>query len=381
MLGSIREELSKLKSDKLMLIACLIIPIVVNLLVGWQLNKGVIDKVPFAVVDYDDSQLSRQLIGYFRDNDAFDLKYQIDSQSELEALINSSKVRAGMVIPKNFSEDVTDLKSPTIMMIYDGSHMSLTSIAKSKASEILISMRVGASVKHLQGRLNKSYDEAFTTAMPISFVTRTLYNPTKNFNYFMTPGYGTVICQLGIGLTGVLCVRRRRKEEGEEKRNELAYILGKVIFYGILGSIAILINVTMQVTLFKIPCRGSLPLVYFLSVLFMFAVASLAVALSACLRNRVVAMTVSGLLLIPNSIMAGYTWPLISMIPSYKWMAQFIPFTHYGDNLRDIYLKGSTVNVGADIRFLVLYTVVMIAIGTLGITIRNMGKPKEEDNR
>ena len=45
MLGSIREELSKLKSDKLMLIACLIIPIVVNLLVGWQLNKGVIDKV------------------------------------------------------------------------------------------------------------------------------------------------------------------------------------------------------------------------------------------------------------------------------------------------------------------------------------------------
>lgn len=379
MLESIREELQKLKTDRIMLVACLIIPIVVNLLVGWQLGKGVMDKVPMAIVDYDNSQLSRQIISYFVTNDAYDVKYQIKSQSELEELINSSEIRAGMVIPQNFSDDVVALKAPTIMMLYDGSHMSLTSVSKAKASEILISMRVGASIKQLQARMGKSYDEAYNMAMPVSFVNRTLYNPTKNFSYFMTPGYGTIICQLGIGLTAVLCVRLRREEE--KKRSELGYIAGKVLFYGLLGSLSIIINVFVQVYLFKIPCRGSLPIAYALSILYMFAVASLAVAISACLRNRVLGMAISGLLLIPNSILAGYTWPVISMLPFYKWFANLIPFTHYGDNLRDIYLKGNTVDIWSDIRFLVLYIVIMLLVATAGIYIRKMGKPKEEDNR
>lgn len=379
MLESIREELQKLKTDKIMLVACLIIPIVVNLLVGWQLSKGVMDKVSMAIVDYDNSQLSRQIIGYYVNNDAYDVKYQIKDQAELEELINSSEVRAGMVIPKNFSDDVTALKAPTIMMLYDGSHMSLTSISKAKASEILVTMRVGASIKQLQARLGKSYDEAYNMAMPVSFVNRTLYNPTKNFSYFMTPGYGTIICQLGIGLTGVLCVRLRREEE--KRRSEAGYILGKVLFYGLLGSLTIIINVFVQVNVFKIPCRGSLPTAYALSILYMFAVASLAVAISACLRNRVLGMAISGLLLIPNSILAGYTWPVISMLPAYKWMANLIPFTHYGDNLRDIYLKGKTIDIWSDIRFLSMYIVIMTLVAIAGIHIRKMGKPKEEDNR
>ena len=242
MLESIREELEKLKKDKLILIACLIIPICVNLIVGWQLSKGVLNHVPTAIVDYDDSQLSRQLIRYFSSNDAFDVKYQIKDQAELEELINSSKVRVGLVIPKNFSQDVTSLKSPNVLMLYDGSHMSLTSVAKAKASEILISMRVGGTIKQLEARQDKNSDEAYTMAMPISFENRTLYNPTKSFDYFMTPGYGTIICQLGIGLTAVLCVSLRR----DKKRNELGYLVGKVIFYGLLGSCAILVNVLVQ---------------------------------------------------------------------------------------------------------------------------------------
>ena len=272
---------------------------------------------------------------------------------------------------------MTSLKSPNVLMLYDGSHMSLTSVAKDKASEILISMRVGGTIKQLEARQDKNSDEAYTMAMPISFENRTLYNPTKSFDYFMTPGYGTIICQLGIGLTAVLCVSLRR----DKKRNELGYLVGKVIFYGLLGSCAILVNVLVQVRVFGIPCRGSILTISGLSILYMFAVASLAVMLSSVFRNRVLAMALSGLLLIPNSIMAGYTWPVISMLPSYRWIAQLIPFTHYGDNLRDLYLKGSTINISADIIFLVGYIIVMLAIGALGIYIRKQMKPREEDDR
>ena len=379
MLESIKEEIHKLKTDKLMLIVCLIIPICVNLIIGLELTKGVIDHVPMAIVDYDDSQLSRQIIRYFKENESFNVTYQIQDEAELQKLLDESKVRVGMVIPKNFSADVTSLKSPTVLMMYDGSHMSMVSVAKAKASEILISVRVGAAVTQIENRLDKSYDEAFTMAMPISFETRMLYNPAKNFNYFMTPGYGTIICQLGIAFMAVVSVTVNWDKE--KRRNDLGYIIGKVIFYGILGSLAIFINLLVQIYMFKIPYRGSFMAGVAMSMLFIFAVASLAVAVSAWFNNRVLAMALLGLLLIPNSIMAGYTWPVISMIPSYQWMSKFIPFTHYGDNIRDLFLKGKMVDGISDARFLILYLIVMILLAIVGVTLRKLGRPKEADDR
>lgn len=53
--------------------------------------------------------------------------------------------------------------------------------------------------------------------------------------------------------------------------------------------------------------------------------------------------------------MAGYTWPVISMIPSYRWMAKWILFTHFGDNIRDLFLKGSMVNLVEDASYLVIF--------------------------
>lgn len=379
MLESINEEIHKLKTDKLMLIVCLIIPICVNLIIGWQLTKGVIDHVPMAIVDYDDSQLSRQIIRYFKENEAFDVTYQIQDEAELKKLLDESKVRVGMVIPKDFSADVTSLKSPNVLMMYDGSHMSMVSVAKAKASEILISVRVGAATTQIQNRLNKSYDEAFTMAMPIRFETRMLYNPAKNFNYFMTPGYGTIICQLGIAFMAVVSVTVNW--DREKKRNDLGYIVGKVFFYGILGSMAIITNLMVQIHIFNIPYRGTLMAGIAMSMLFIFAAAALAVAVSAWFNNRVLAMAVVGLLLIPNSIMAGYTWPVMSMIPSYKWMSKFIPFTHYGDNIRDLFLKGTMIDGASDARFLIFYLAVMILLAVVGVTLRKLGKPKEADNR
>ena len=379
MLQSFYEELRKLATDKLMWVVCIIMPICVNLLVGWEFSSGVIEHVPIAIVDYDQSQLSRQIIGYFKDNDAFSVDYEVATQDELEELLNTSKVRAGMVIPKDFSYDVTELKSPTIMMLYDGSHMSMVSIAKAKASEILLTTRVGASIKQLEVRHEKNPDEAMTAAMPISFVNRNLYNPTKSFNYFMTPGYGTIVCQLGIAFVAALSVLFPRDEK--RFKSAAGYLLGKILFYGTLGSITITTNILVQVGVFKLPCKGNVLQGIALGVLFIFSVASMCIAVSAWFSNRVLAQALCGLLLIPNSIFSGYTWPVISMLPFYKGMSKLIPFTHFGDNLRDLYLKGSMQHLGEDIRFFVCFTLIMFMLGIAGIYFNKLGKEKEPDMR
>lgn len=379
MLQSFYEELRKLATDKLMWVVCIIMPICVNLLVGWEFSCGVIDRVPVAIVDNDHSQLSRQIIGYFKNNDAFSVDYEVATQDELQELLDTSKVRVGMVIPEDFSYDVTELKSPSILMLYDGSHMSMISIAKAKASEILLTARVGASLKQIEVRHTKTDDEAMTMAMPISFVYRNLYNPTKSFNNFMTPGYGTIVCQLGIAFVAALSVCFPRDDK--RFRSAAAYLAGKILFYGTLGSITIATNILVQVNVFKIRCEGNVLLGIALGVLFMFSVASLCIMISAWSQNRVLAQALCGLLLIPNSIFSGYTWPVMCMLPFYKGMSKLIPFSHFGDNLRYLYFKGKMPNLAGDIRFFILFTAAMFLLGIGGIYFNKLGKEKEPDMR
>lgn len=379
MLQSFYEELSKLMRDKLMWVVCIIIPICINLLVGWEFSSGVIDHVPIAIVDQDQSQLSREIIRYFRENEAFHVTDEVATEEALESLLDTSKVRVGMVIPKHFSEDVVALKSPSILMMYDGSHMSMVSVAKAKASEILLTARVGASVQQLAARYGKSAEEAMTGAMPISFVSRMLYNPTRSFNAFMTPGYGTIVCQLGIAFTAVLSVMFPREEK--RLRKTVPYLLGKILFYGGVGSFTITTNILVQVYLFKIPCKGYLPAGIGLGILFMFAVASLCVAISAWSRNRVLAQAIAGLMLIPNSIFAGYTWPVLSMTPFYKGMSRLFPFTYFGDNLRDLYLRGTMQHAASDVRFYIFFILITFCGGIAGIYVNKLLKEKEPDCR
>ncbi|MDF2613945.1 MAG: putative transporter, type 2 [Clostridia bacterium] len=372
---SIKEEIQKMKIDKLIIIIGLIMPILINLLISWELSKGVIDHIPMAVVDYDDSQLSRQIIQYFSDNDSFDLAYYADNQEALQSLIDESKVKVGMVIPERFSEEVTSLQSPSILMLYDGSHMSITSVAKAKASEILMTIRTGAAIKQLEGRLNMTEEEAYHTGMPISFESRTLYNPARNFAYFMLPGYGTMVCQTGIALTAVLCINLIIGTN--QKRDVLGYTIGKIIFYGTMGSIAIITNILAQIVLFKLPFRGSFIIAIILSIALAFAVSSLSIAVSSWIKNRVTAMAVIGLMIIPNSVMIGYTWPIMSMVPFYKIYAKTIPYYYYGDNIRNLFLKGNVTNLGGDIGFLILFTLSMLFIAIMGIYAGPNIKPRE----
>jgi len=191
----------------------------------------------------------------------------------------------------------------------------------------------------------------------------------------MTPGYGTIVCQPGIALIAVICVNYVSAKH--KRRNILGYAVGKTAFYGILGSIALIVNIIVQIYLFRIPFRGSLMIAFILSILLAFAVSGLSVAVSAWIKNRLVAMVLIGLLIIPNSIMAGYTWPVLSMVPLYQKTAFIIPFYHYGDNIRNLFLNGNLENVMGDIWFLILFTLSMIMIATAGIYTWLYIKPKE----
>lgn len=371
MINSIKEETGQLLHNRMLIIVLFIIPIAANLLIGWVFQCNVISHIPTAIVDYDQSSLSRMIIQHFSENDTFSVNYMLQDEETLKQLIEEGKVKVGMVIPENFSKDVTMLRSPNVLMIYDGSSMPVASTAKAKASEILLTLKTGAAMKVIGGKLSMPGDVARKTALSIGFKNRFMYNPAKSYTYSLNPGLGAATVQSAIVLMGVVCIRKEKLKEG--LRRNLGYIAGKIVFYGILGAASLVFSVLIQHFIFAVPMKGAVTSVLILCLFMAVAEAACAVMLSVWIHEKMFALLVAAVLFIPSTALGGYTWPRLAMPEFYKSLAYILPFAHYGNSLRDLLLKGITLgNLVPELKWFAGYTAVCFTLAGLGVLAWNL---------
>jgi ABC-2 type transport system permease protein len=131
------------------------------------------------------------------------------------------------------------------------------------------------------------------------------------------------------------------------------YIAGKITFYGLAGFLSLMMTVMLQKEVFSIPFRGNFTGAVLLSLLFSFSVASCGLLISVLVKNEMLSTLAAAVLFVPDTILVGYTWPVIAMPDIYQRLARYIPFYHYADNLRDMFLKGTNLSyMGRDMAWL-----------------------------
>ncbi len=167
--------------------------------------------------------------------------------------------------------------------------------------------------------------------------------------------------QAALALVATVSISQNIFKVEEAKR--LGYASGKVLFYTLCGSLSYIICIILQVSLFRIPFRGSLVSVIILSAGLCFAVSAFCILISTLFKNKIIALTAGAVVFIPNSITAGTTWPLMSMPSGYQSFAKYIPFTHYADNIRDIYLKGISIQqITNDVLYMLIFGIIVLTL-------------------
>lgn len=348
------EEIHGLFDHKIRLVVLFILPILTVMMMGIELEEEVISNIPLAVIDQDGTAFSRLLIDAFDQNMTFNVTEYPSNQSQMAALIRDSQVGLGMIIPEGFYEDVATLQSPTVLMVYDGANMAITGTAKAKAMEILLTYKAGAAMQQISGRLGIGQDLALNVANVINFENRVLYNPAKSYEDFLAPILLAGYVQAAIALTASVSINHQIYMKS--RRSRAGYGMGKVLFYTVAGLLSFLICISLQVSVFDMPFRGNYWDVVLLTLGLSFAVSAFSVLISSVMRNPMVALIGGGVVFIPNSVMAGTTWPLISMPIGYRGFAAYTPFAHYVNNLRDIYLKGTDLGAfGGSVAYLFVF--------------------------
>lgn len=348
--------MDRLKKYIMPFVLIFLIPQVANILSCLMMNDKQIREVPMAVYMGDDTSVTREIVKSFDNNETFDVKYYVENPNDIEKLMNEGEIAFGLVIPEDFTIDVKNLKSPSLMTVIDGSQLSVASFTKIASSEILMTIKAGALINLMKAKFNMSFDQAKSAAMAMDITSRILGNPTRNYINFLLPGMMTALAQVGIAMAASAAINR------EKRKTLFTYILLKVMAYAVIGCISIMMILGVQMKFFGLPMKANWSDLLLLCGAFSLSVASVGILFSAVFWNKVLASQVAAIYFIPSSILSGFTWPLISMPKFFQNISHIMPFTHFGDTLRDLLVKGEAGLYGKDMRVLLTIAVISFAL-------------------
>ena len=184
-------------------------------------------------------------------------------------------------------------------------------------------------------------------AWPIRVDVQSLYNPTYNYRDYLVPALLPMLLQIIIMLGAVLVINAEHTEGTFANLVETAQgrpgavLLGKALPYLALHGLTAFAMIGLLFPLFGISMRGPALLAVAFTLYFVAACFFPAMALSALIRDSLMATEVAVFVNTPAFIFSGYTFPLWAMPSLHAWFAQALPFTHFMSGFVKIYQMGA----------------------------------------
>ena len=312
----------------------LIIPVLASLVLGYEMKADVAITIPTVVMDSDRSGFSEDYIGYIENSPYFNIVKYADNYAEVQDMIYKGEAFVGVVIPEHFYRDMREGKAPKILTIYDGSTMAVVVSSKSAMTEILLTVKSGYMATVFEGKQNVVPEQVMNQVNPLDMTTRTLYNPAKSFRNFILPGLLAAIVQVAIVIAGA-----ERGWENQSRKLSFSEHFLTVIRWSLIGFLSMFLTLAVQWFVFGMPYRGTVSGGILLTLLFSVCITLLGYIMGSFFGERSFCTQISVILVLPTAIFGGYTWPVLAMPPCMQLMAKFIPFTYYGNAVRNLCLK------------------------------------------
>jgi ABC-type multidrug transport system permease subunit len=354
----IYKEFIHILRDRLTLGLALLLPIVQLIIFGYAVNLRV-EHIGAAYLNEDRSSLSVRVLDSLRASNQFDLVREAQSRAQLRDLIVANHVKVAFDIPPNFTADVASGRSAQIQVLVDGSDSNIAQQAYSSAAAIgnVLSADLG--------------DQNAAGAALVDVRPRMLFNPSLRSANFFVPGLIGIIMQLITVFLMALSI------VGERERGTLdqllvtpigvtGLMLGKIIPYGVIGSIDFLFVLAAMVWVFGVPIAGSVWLLLVLGAAFMLVALGLGLLISSIARNQLQALLFTFAVTLPSILLSGFVFERDLMPAILQWLGYAIPLTYFLEILRGIILRGAgAVELWPSIVAMLVLGVVLISVASV----------------
>ena len=331
----IRKEFLELRRDPRLFGIVIIAPIIQLTMLGYAATTDVRD-VPMVVVDQDRTSDSRALVSRFEASDNFVVVDSLTSIAQVDRYLDSGRAWMALAIPPDYGERVRAGQPTALQVVADGTDANSTNVALGYAGSLVASYgRELAAAVH------------GTAATPlVTAEVRVWFNPELESRYFMIPGIlALLLLVITTNLSSMAIVREREVGTLEQlnvtpiARWEL--IAGKLLPYGLIGMIDVLLVVAVAVLWFEVPLRGSFLLLMAMCLVYLLTTLGLGLFVSTVSATQQQAMmTASFFFLIPMVFLSGFVFPIENMPAWIQPVTYLIPLRYFLVILRGIFLKG-----------------------------------------
>ena len=335
------KEFLELRQTPRLLALVIVAPIVQLTLLGYAATTDV-HSVPVLVHDGDRSTRSRALVERFSASRYFDVVEEATDPAEIDEALAQGRAWLAIVIPNGFDAALDRLgpeAARTVQVLADGTDANSSGVALAYATALI-------------GEFNDALvTERGKTPATIDSRTRVWFNPTLESRHFMVPGVLAMLLLLvTTNLSAMAIVRERELGTLEQLSvtplNQFELVFGKLLPYGLIGFVDVLLVVAVAVFWFEVPLRGSLPLLIFSSVIYLTCTFGLGLFISTISSTQQQAMMTSVFFfIVPMMYLSGFVFPIENMPGPIQAVTLLIPLRYFLVIVRGIFLKGVGLEV------------------------------------
>ena len=370
----IRKEFQQLRRDRRLLPLIFLSPVIQIALLGYAANMDVKD-IPLAICDQDNSVESRQLITRFLESGSYVPSAHVPDARSAERCIEEGKSSLALVVPPEFGRHLSGARTAPLQLLADGSDTQSAAIGLTYATLIVSREQTARAAQRLAGLDPRVLRQI--TVVRVDPAVRVLYNPTLASRNFMVPG---VLAMILMVITTILTSLAIVKEKELGTLEQLIVtpitprqlIIGKLAPFVMISLVIITVVLAASLILFGIAVRGSLLVLYALSLLFMLSSLGIGLFVSTVARTQQQAMMIAMFFfMMPMLILSGFVFPIESMPPVIQAITYVFPLRYYFVIIRGLFLKGvSFAELWRETAALAVIGVVVIAASVLNFRKR-----------
>lgn len=371
------KEMRNVLKDEGVLIFFVIVPLIYPLLYSWIYNNEVVRQVPVAIVDMDNSSLSRQFIRQFDASPNTKVAYRCHDMIEAQDLVQKQVVHGIVYLPEDFSLKAGRMEQSFIsvycdmalMLSYKAIYQSAMAVATNMGSEVQVKLSQNMTTREDQ-----------VSTQPLAVEEVQLYNPTGGYGNFILPAVLILILQqtlmLGIGLSAGTARENNRLQElvpmSKHFNGVFRIVLGKSLCYFMIFSVMAAYVCLVVPRLFHFTSLIHYADLIALLVPYLLACIFFGMFLSCLVRYRENVILLVVFTSVPLLFMAGVSWPqnnipgiwegISWLFPSTWGVRGFLKLNSMGATLEDIRLEYEVLSVQTVVYFFAVCAVYRLHI-------------------
>ncbi|MCA0176395.1 MAG: ABC transporter permease [Proteobacteria bacterium] len=331
----LRKEVRQMLRDKSNLAVGLLLPAMLILLFGYGLSFDVTN-APVAVVMEDRSPTAHDAVAGLQGSPWL-APVRAPGMAEAQARLRAGEVDGIVRVPADFSRRLA-AGDARVQLIVNGANTTTAQAVEGYVG--------GAIGTWAQQQADRSANRPPATGR-VEVVQRMWFNEAGTSTWYLVPGLIVLVMTLvGAFLTSLLIAREWERGTLESlfvtpvRPTEL--VLTKLAPYLVIGAVDLVLCLLAASYLFQVPMRGSLVVIFGVSMLYLAVSLLLGLFISGVTRNQFLASQMALLAsFMPAMMLSGFVFDLRNVPVAVQVISNLLPATHFMGLIKTLFLAGT----------------------------------------